>query len=199
MLDKPDLLGNSAARPVGRVAAWLVALLYVASVALPASGGLFGLVCFVGGAFASLIVLPASLVNLLGSLPGSLLGDAPFRGLSARDLGMFVPWLANPALWVGMIALFRGRPRRAAAAGAVALPLALAFLLAKDSGDHLQAGYYAWAGSMVLLPVAGLAGALTGGGPVRLQDAAPKFGESEPLRGQGSGIQRPADTLQPPP
>ena len=173
MLDEPDLLGRIATRTrgadglAGVRSAWLVALLYLASFALPVGRDLYGFGCFLWGAFASLLLLPAALL----SLPGSLLGGHP-----AEDLGLYLPWLANPALWVGLRSLARGRPRRAAAAGAVALPLALAFLLT-EPGD-LRAGYYAWAGSMALLLVAGLVGASGEEGGVdvrRLPDAGPKF------------------------
>src|SRR5207237_8839198 len=105
------------------------------------------------GGVMTLLLLPAVPFALLGSLLGG-----PLAGhVGAKDLGLYLPWLANPALWVGLRSLARGRPRRAAAAGAVALPLALAFLLS-EPGD-LRAGYHAWVGSMALLLVAGLVGA----------------------------------------
>ncbi len=133
---------------------------------------------------------------LPSALPAGLLGGRAADLMGGKDLGLCLPWLATPALWFGLLFLALGRPRRAAAAGPVALPLALAFLLA-DTGV-LRAGYYAWAGSMALLLVAGLAGALReGDGPVRLPDAGPKFGEHRPAAGHEHGVRRPDDSLQP--
>jgi hypothetical protein len=158
MFDEPNLSGRVATRS-GDIdssadpgAAWLVALLYLASFALPVGRDGYGAAYFLVGGLMTLL-LPAALPGLVSGL----FGGASAGHVTAKDLGVFLPWLANPALWVGLWALARGRPRLAAAAGAVALPLALAFLLTEPS--DLRAGYYAWAGSMALLLAAGLNGA----------------------------------------
>jgi hypothetical protein len=133
---------------------------------------------------ATLFLLPAALVTLF---------SGQFDALASKEW-LCLCWLANPVLWVGLRLLARGRPRGAAAAGAVALPLALAFLLTEPS--DLRAGYYAWAGSMALLLLAGLAGARAG--PVRrLPDAGPMFAARRTAPGEG--VQLPTDSLRPPP
>jgi hypothetical protein len=195
MLDEPDLVRSIAARgrgTGGRAAvgsAWLVGLLYLASFALPVDDHGMGYGYFLSGGFITLLLLPAAPFILLGGL----LGD-PTGSVGAKDLGLYLPWLANPALWAGLWSLGRGRPRRAAAAGAVALPLSLAFLLTEPT--DLRAGYFAWVGSMALLLLAGLA--VERAGPVRrLPDAGPKFAARPPAPDQGQHVRLPADSLRP--
>jgi len=56
----------------------------------------------------------------------------------------FTVWLANPALWAGWVLLALGQRWLASLAGAIALALAAAVMLHRDSAFVLQSGYYFW-------------------------------------------------------
>jgi hypothetical protein len=120
---------------------------------------------------------------------GALLGDwqEDYRGLRALLFGwltlFFGPWLANPVLFLGCVALLRGQCRRTAVLGLVALALGLtarAVLIApydlmppSQGITGLYTGYYLWLGSMVALVV----GAAVAGGVARLHGIATQANE----------------------
>jgi hypothetical protein len=58
-------------------------------------------------------------------------------------------WLANPALWFGLVKLFHGRWAAAGSAGLVATALALSEIWLV--WDDLAFGYLVWVASMMLL------------------------------------------------
>jgi hypothetical protein len=115
---------------------------------------------------------------------GALLGDwqEDYCGLTALFFGWLTlflgPWLANPVLLVGWVALLRGQCGLAAALGLVASSLALTAwavlvppydLVPPSQGiTGLYAGYYLWLGSMAALVI----GAAVVGGLARLYGAA---------------------------
>jgi hypothetical protein len=68
----------------------------------------------------------------------------------------FVPWVANPMLWVGSILFMRTRFASACVAGMGACAMAATLLLRDAESRHLLLmGYYVWVLSMVLFTVAG--------------------------------------------
>jgi hypothetical protein len=110
-----------------RIWLWLIAMLYVASLALPAIGDLHEPPTWRG--FLCLIMVPW--------------------------VCFFPPWWANVLLWLGCRLLARYESRSAAACGLIASVLAASFLcLAGPSG--VGPGYWLWLGSMVALVAAGI-------------------------------------------
>jgi hypothetical protein len=144
----------------------------------------------VAALFAAACFCPAVRVGGYGL---SLLGDwqEVHVGLTALLLGwltlFLLPWLANPSLLAGWLALLQGECRRAAGLGAGAFVLGLtmwlglvapAGLIPPSTGlTGLYLGYYLWLGSMVAL----VTGAMVAGGEnplhwhrrARIQPGAP--------------------------
>jgi hypothetical protein len=110
----------------------------------------------------------------------TLLGNwqEDYLGLTALLFGwltvFLLPWLANPVLLAGWLALLQGQCRRAAALGVVAFGIGLAAravlvapydLIPPSQGiTGLYAGYYLWLGSMAVLVL----GAIVAGSGARL-------------------------------
>src|SRR5205807_10180648 len=69
----------------------------------------------------------------------------------------FVPWLANPFLWVGLVRFALGRAPVAGIAGPVATCLAAtltAFFVDPDARDLILIGYYVWLASIAMFTAA---------------------------------------------
>jgi hypothetical protein len=111
-----------------------------------------------GGAAPALLGVAAVLVYALSFFLPAFDEAAGFSAffLSLVLVVGFPMWLANPLFWSGLAGLCRGEYRSAWKAGLTGFILALSecWLFAKG----LRVGYFAWAGSMALLAVAGWCG-----------------------------------------
>lgn len=128
--------------------------LYVLACAMPMStdgrpvqGGGRGVMMLLYGAWGLLVSLFYPF--LLAIRPSA----ADFRGW-LQMLLMEVPWMANPLFWWGLWHLHQGRMRAAWVTAAVAVGLALSFLVLfhqATSGALAMPAYWCWVASMVWL------------------------------------------------
>lgn len=105
---------------------------------------LLGVVCLM---YVSSFLLP-----VYRAAPGWFAFIVTLTGLRFEGQGSgFSPvWLANLALWIGLVLLATDRTRAAGITGVVAVVLALPPML-HGPEEHLLIGYYAWLLSMVIL------------------------------------------------
>ncbi|MBY0229691.1 MAG: hypothetical protein K2W96_10465 [Gemmataceae bacterium] len=90
-------------------------------------------------------------------------------------------WSANPAMWIGLIALAAGSRPVAAAFGALALALPMPFAFQTQGELFKSPAFLAWVGSTVVL----LVGSLVGGS--KPEDR--RRGYDDGGRGPGDGTQ----------
>jgi hypothetical protein len=114
-------------------------------------------------AYASSFFLPTFAIVVDGKRSVSCGYDAFLIGtlspLASPFFGgyrVFVPWLANPMLWVGVALFTIGRPRGAFNAGIIAIGLSGTLLLPVEAEGFrlILVGYYVWVVSMAMLALA---------------------------------------------
>ena len=119
----------------------------------------FGWLAFavIGALYAISFFLPFLLIDRHHPLLADPIWDGAIVFMSGMP-GAEVSWLANPALWVGLVMLILGRWRAASIAGIVALFIGFLLKMIEihvGSGGqttyHLLTGYCVWLASMVLL------------------------------------------------
>jgi hypothetical protein len=80
-------------------------------------------------------------------------GCSLFAGPYFGEARSFLPWLANPILWLAVVYFVMGRPKQACISGFMATALS-ATLLIGTVHELILMGYYAWLASFVVLTVA---------------------------------------------
>jgi hypothetical protein len=129
-----------------------ILLLYGVSFLLPVTGRPIsgGLVDFYSGIGAS------GSYTVAGSLYGYEVFVDLGLGVISVIFGAFwtLVWLANPALWIGVVLLATAKWRRAWIAGCIGSTLGIlagGFIVSHGRDMHLYVGYYVWLGSIGLL------------------------------------------------